>query len=235
LAGAWSMGEAVGEPSQLLPLKSLLPRLLGLEEEEDEHLLEKHHLSKNNDMVMSSLSSSASSSSLLSSKLKLIHLSLLAATPGSSDQSWHADGGHTSLEQHHPCHCFNVFLPLQDTPHSMGPTEIRPAFHYLTRGQSLARNILLAKYRKTLIPLVWPALYQGDVLIFDYRILHRGRANIRRLQNRNYLVFTYAQPWFCDVLNFPKHPSIYDKKWMSLDTNVVDHDKEETTRSNRKQ
>jgi ectoine hydroxylase-related dioxygenase (phytanoyl-CoA dioxygenase family) len=109
------------------------------------------------------------------------------------------------------CHCFNVFLPLQDTPHSMGPTEIRPASHYLTRGQSLARNILVAKCHKTLIPPVWPALYQGDVLIFDYRILHRGRANIRRLQNRNYLVFTYAQPWFCAVLNFPKHPSIYDK------------------------
>ena len=205
----------------------MLPRLLGIEEDDDD-LLEKHQLANNNDMaVMSSLSSSASST-LLSSKLKLIHLSLLVATPGSSDQSWHADGGHTSLDQHSPCHCFNVFLPLQDTPHSMGPTEIRPASHYLTRGHSLAKNMLVAKCRKTLIPPVWPSLYQGDVLIFDYRILHRGRANITRLQNRNYLVFTYAQPWFHDVLNFPKHPSIYDKKLMSLDMNAVDHDKEET-------
>jgi hypothetical protein len=48
--------------------------------------------------------------------LKLCHVSLLISTPGSSDQGWHADGGHASLQQHLPCHCANVFIPLHDLP-----------------------------------------------------------------------------------------------------------------------
>lgn len=66
--------------------------------------------------------------------LKLCHLSLLVSTPGSTDQGWHADGGHASLQQHLPCHCANVFIPLHDLPEEMGPTEFRPESHYLTRN-----------------------------------------------------------------------------------------------------
>jgi hypothetical protein len=66
--------------------------------------------------------------------LKLMHLSLLVSTPGSPDQGWHADGGHASLQQHLPCHCANVFVPLHDLPEEMGPTEFRPESHYLTRN-----------------------------------------------------------------------------------------------------
>jgi ectoine hydroxylase-related dioxygenase (phytanoyl-CoA dioxygenase family) len=69
--------------------------------------------------------------------------------------------------------------------------------------------MLVAKCRKTLQAPVWPSLSLGDLLIFDYRILHRGRAN-RSNQRRNYLVLTYAEPWFQDVLNFPKR-SMYHR------------------------
>jgi Phytanoyl-CoA dioxygenase (PhyH) len=193
-------------PEELLrPIQSLLPQLLGIDTDGNQDLKAQDQ----ND---------TSPTSILYSNINLIHLSLLVASPGSSDQAWHADGGHVSLQQHLPCHCFNIFIPLQDTPHSMGPTELRPASHLLTRGD-LAKNMLVAKCRKTLQPPVWPALNLGDVLIFDYRILHRGRANNNNNNstqlgvennNRNYLVLTYAQPWFQDVLNFPRHPSIYD-------------------------
>ncbi|KAG7349984.1 phytanoyl-CoA dioxygenase family protein [Nitzschia inconspicua] len=192
----------------LLPLQSLLPRLLDINSYGDEN---NHDFNNNN--------RSSESVSILSSKMNLIHVSLLVATPGSSDQAWHADGGHVSLEQHLHCHCYNIFIALQDTPHTLGPTELRPESHFLTRG-SLPKNMLSAKCRKTLQAPVWPALSLGDVLIFDYRILHRGRANNsssssnnnnndKLANNRSYLVLTYAQPWFQDVLNFPKHPSIY--------------------------
>ena len=56
----------------------------------------------------------------------LCNLSLIVATPGCPEQSWHADGGHVSMKNHEACHCFNVFLPLVDIPLSMGPTELRP-------------------------------------------------------------------------------------------------------------
>ncbi|CAJ1943569.1 unnamed protein product [Cylindrotheca closterium] len=133
--------------------------------------------------------------------LKLCHLSILVSTPGSTDQGWHADGGHASLQQHLPCHCANVFVPLHDLPEEMGPTEFRPESHYLTRN--LAPMMLAAKCRGTLRVPVWPALNLGDVVCFDYRILHRGRAN-NSDRNRFVLVLTFAEPWFTDVLNFPK-------------------------------
>jgi ectoine hydroxylase-related dioxygenase (phytanoyl-CoA dioxygenase family) len=70
--------------------------------------------------------------------------------------------------------------------------------------------MLLAKCKKMLRPLEWPEMELGDVLIFDYRILHRGRANNTGV-NRNYLVLTYAESWFEDRLNFPKR-SMYEKR-----------------------
>jgi hypothetical protein len=133
--------------------------------------------------------------------LKLCHVSLLVAVPGSSDQGWHADGGHVSLSEHLPCHCVNIFIPLHDVPLRMGPTEFRPGGHLLTRN--LAPMLLAAKCRKTLRAPVWPALQQQDVVVFDYRVLHRGRANTTET-NRHVLVITYCEPWFEDVLNFPK-------------------------------
>lgn len=133
--------------------------------------------------------------------LKLCHLSLLIATPDATDQGWHADGGHLSVSTHLPCHCYNVFIPLVDVPLDMGPTEFRPGGHVLTRN--LAPMMLAAKCRKTLRKPVWPSLKFGDAVLFDYRVLHRGRAN-RSDRNRNMLVFTFCEPWFEDVLNFPK-------------------------------
>mmetsp|Transcript_3796 Transcript_3796/g.10090 ORF Transcript_3796/g.10090 Transcript_3796/m.10090 type:complete len:216 (-) Transcript_3796:29-676(-) len=140
--------------------------------------------------------------------LKLCHLSLLVATPDCADQSWHCDGGHVDITQHLPCHVLNVFIPLQDVPTAMGPTEFRPGGHYLSR--KLKTMMLAAACRKTLRPPVCPEMDLGDVVIFDYRVLHRGRANHHVSKDRNYLVLTYSQPWFEDILNFPKNKSMYD-------------------------
>jgi hypothetical protein len=133
--------------------------------------------------------------------LKLCHLSLLVATPGSSEQAWHADGGHVSVTEHLSCHVLNVFIPLHDVPRTKGPTEIRPGTHYHTRN--LAPMMLAAKCRKSLQNPVCSPLKLGDVLVFDYRVLHRGKAN-RSKENRTILVLTFSQPWFEDVVNFPK-------------------------------
>ena len=112
----------------------------------------------------------------ISNEYYLCNFSLLISTPGSPTQSWHADGGHTSLTTHLPCHVFNVFIPLIDVPLSMGPTEFRPGSHVYTRD--LTRMMLLAKIKKRLRKTVVPELKCGEALLFDYRILHRGRANL---------------------------------------------------------
>jgi hypothetical protein len=133
--------------------------------------------------------------------LKLCHVSLLVATPGSTEQGWHIDGGHVNLSHHLPCHALNIFLPLDPVPLERGPTEFRPGTHYHSRN--LGPMMLAAKCRKSLLPPYCATVQPGDVLLFDYRVLHRGRANVS-CENRNFLVLTYAQEWFEDIVNFPQ-------------------------------
>ena len=133
-------------------------------------------------------------------ELKVCHLSLVISTPNSPEQSWHADGGHVSVSEHLPCHAANVFIPLRNVPLELGPTEFRPGTQVYTRN--LAPMMLAARARKQLRPPVTPELELGDALCFDYRVLHRGRAN-RSMDYRAILVITYSQPWYNDVCNFP--------------------------------
>jgi hypothetical protein len=132
--------------------------------------------------------------------LSVCNLSFVVSTPGSKEQAWHADGGHVSLREHLPCHVFNIFVPLRNVSLQMGPTEFRPGSHIYTRN--LAPMMLAAKARKKLRAPAAPLLNRGDILVFDYRVLHRGLAN-RSGCNRSFLVLTVSKPWFKDILNFP--------------------------------
>lgn len=134
--------------------------------------------------------------------ISLCHLSLLVSTAGAPEQSWHADGGHASLTEHLPCHVANIFIPLVDVPLQLGPTEFRPGSHVYTRN--LAPLMLAAHARKQLRATQTPELQVGDVLVFDWRVLHRGKANQLKC-NRPILVLTYST-WdgYKDVCNFPK-------------------------------
>ena len=137
--------------------------------------------------------------------LQISNLSLIVSAPGSLEQSWHADGGHVSISEHLPCHCLNIFLPLVNVTLENGPTEFRPGTHHHTRN--LVPMMLSAKARKTLRPPVAPLLIIGDALVFDYRVLHRGKANqCSRVDEdrRTLLCITAALPWFKDILNYPK-------------------------------
>jgi hypothetical protein len=159
--------------------------------------------------------------------LKLCHLSLLVATPGSDQQGWHADGGHVNVTQHEPCHVLNVFVPLQDVTLQNGPTEFRPGTHYHTRN--LAPMMLAAKCRNTLKPPYMATLEVGDVCIFDYRVLHRGSPNRSLEQNRNFLVLTFSQPWFEDILNFPKRTMMEQAEAPQMESKNDDDDDEKAT------
>lgn len=80
-------------------------------------------------------------------------------------------------------------------------TEFKPGSHFLTRD--LARQMLLARVRKTLRPPVVPTLSPGDAVLFDYRVLHRGTKNTSG-GPRPVFVLTVAKPWFRDLVNFPR-------------------------------
>jgi hypothetical protein len=90
-------------------------------------------------------------------------------------QKWHADGGHL-FSPHQlpegltlPPHCINVFYPLVDLTKENGPTEFRIGSHL--RDSSENKNT----ESDVEFPLLCPA---GSAVLFDYRIQHRGRANL---------------------------------------------------------
>lgn len=131
----------------------------------------------------------------------VVNRSVVISLPGSSDQAWHCDGPHLSAIEYLPCHCLNIFIPLVDINHLNGPTEFRPSSQYLTRD--FQKQYLAAFMGKRLKPTVAPSLKKGSLILFDYRILHRGKANLSD-EARPILVFTMAKPFFKDVLNFSK-------------------------------
>jgi hypothetical protein len=132
--------------------------------------------------------------------------SLLISFPGAKGQQWHVDGDHLTTSYHSSAHAINAFIALGDITLDMGPTELRPASHFLSR--KLFKFMMLARARKQLHSPVRPVASSGDAVIFDYRTLHRGTANDSE-RPRAMLELVFFKKGYADLLNFPKR-SIFD-------------------------
>ena len=115
-----------------------------------------------------------------------------------AEQHFHADGRERGI--------VNVFVPLVDVPASMGPTHFRRGSHvwdhdspYLTREQRRAREGAED---------VVPELRRGSVLMYDYRVFHRGGANLTG-KRRPVAYVMYARDGTEDTWNFPDE-SVWD-------------------------
>lgn len=75
--------------------------------------------------------------------------------PGSQSQNWHRDGPDEGY--------IDCFVPLVDLDNSLGPTALQPGTHHKEDGGDGA--------------VVVPLLQKGEILLFDYRTLHRGQGN----------------------------------------------------------
>ena len=122
------------------------------------------------------------------------------AEPGAADQQQHMDGGHLFQSTHaydqaqNPCHCLNVFVPLIDVTEELGPTEFWPGSHVLSEAGAAFAGAA---------PSVSLAGQRGDAIVFDYRVVHRGRANGGEV-SRPVLYLTSSRSWFRDAQNFPE-------------------------------
>eukprot|EP00566_Odontella_aurita_P001452 CAMPEP_0113536336 /NCGR_PEP_ID=MMETSP0015_2-20120614/6194_1 /TAXON_ID=2838 /ORGANISM="Odontella" /LENGTH=372 /DNA_ID=CAMNT_0000435669 /DNA_START=72 /DNA_END=1187 /DNA_ORIENTATION=- /assembly_acc=CAM_ASM_000160 len=107
--------------------------------------------------------------------------------PGSEAQEWHRDGPDEGY--------INAFVPLVDLRESLGPTSLIPDTHL--------NQVHLSEYSHTIMPL----LKLGEVLLFDYRTLHRGQGNTSKSSSRplGYAVFSrnHGASSRGDVHNFP--------------------------------
>jgi len=134
---------------------------------------------------------------LLGRDFKINFTAALLAQPGASEQKPHLDGGHLFHGTHGwstdaPVHALQMFLPLCPTPIERGPTEFWPGSH-------LSSNAPFANSMKS----IGLAADPGDVIIFDFRVLHRGMAN-KSEQWRPVLYQTVSRSWFSDDFNFPR-------------------------------
>ena len=105
--------------------------------------------------------------------------------PGALAQPSHRDG---------PDGLVTVFAPLTAFVPRNGPTELSPATH---RGGDDSSSLA-------------PLLQPGDVLLFDYRCLHRGLANEGN-SRREVAYAVYSRQGVRDIQNFPSATTLeYD-------------------------
>ena len=157
--------------------------------------------------------------------------SMLISTYGAHSQKFHIDTKHINdkypqggfaEDEHWTAHILNVFIPLLNiTTEDLGPTELIPKSHYESRilysdssnkiqHTTLQKQQAQSKMRQSDHQPIAPLLNVGDVLMFDFRTLHRGLSNIdEREINRPMLVLAFSIPSFEDEANWPG-PSIFD-------------------------
>ena len=104
--------------------------------------------------------------------------------PGSLHQGWHRDGPKEGM--------INVFCPLIDLQAELGPTEVWPSTHTKVSKQEESGKVA-------------PLLKRGQLLLMDYRTLHRGLGNDSKDITRTvaYVVFEKDNDSGGDKHNFP--------------------------------
>ena len=114
---------------------------------------------------------------------------VVVSRPGSDAQLWHGDGNQADF--------FNAFIPLVDVDSSLGPTEFalgsHDDAHAATRAPTLDWDDTYVK--------VAPTLRRGDVVLFGYDMVHRGRPNAGQI-DRPVFYATLAPPGATDDANF---------------------------------
>ncbi|KAK7241412.1 prolyl 4-hydroxylase alpha subunit [Aureococcus anophagefferens] len=114
---------------------------------------------------------------------------VVVSRPGSDAQLWHGDGNQADF--------WNIFIPLCDVDAALGPTEFalgsHDDAHAATRAPTLDWDDTYVK--------VAPTLRRGDVVLFGYDMVHRGRPNAGEI-DRPVFYATLAPPGATDDANF---------------------------------
>ena len=167
----------------------------------------------------------------------------LFSLPGAKEQLWHIDGEHlfTSEPAFTPCgkqevdffsrdrtdsilpaHCLNIFVPLVDVESDNGGTEFCLGSHFHTKffsDEIIWQNSQWKDrigFKGDVLALKVNA---GEVLAFDYRVLHRALEHNGR-EIRPVLYYTFTKRWFSDAMNFAELPSLRQAEGRMLSEKV---------------
>ena len=133
---------------------------------------------------------------------RLLYLGFVRAFAGGTvDQPWHRDAASLFESGRGACdapdtppHVLNIFFPLVDLRTENGPTAFAPGTH----SDGACRDALATIIeRGDPAQQISPLLSTGDAVMFDCRLLHRGRAN-RSSKDRVIAYLTVAAPWWRD-------------------------------------
>ena len=93
--------------------------------------------------------------------------------PGSTAQKWHKDGPDQGF--------IDAFVPLIDVSSELGPTEVQIGTHTADRKDSKQEEdekpIIFHERWEDMSYSVAPILKRGEILLVDYRTVHRGLGN----------------------------------------------------------
>lgn len=120
-------------------------------------------------------------------QLILHELSSIISDPGSTDQCMHCDTPY--LDNVPPLYTF--FIALCDVEDNMGHTLYLPRTHRKDAHSIFNGGIKQKDQLLSISPAVTSNLKQGDVVIFDSRILHSGGANTS-MNRRTLFYFTFT-------------------------------------------
>lgn len=138
--------------------------------------------------VLNALWTKASKNEATSS-LSIAAAGFLMNQPGSKSQSWHRDGPDEGY--------IDVFVPLVDLTEELGPTQLLPGTHDMKDVDSLNG------IHEDELPSVTPLLQRGEILLFDYRTLHKGLGNTSDNKSRTLAYSVYTNQSSVDIHNFP--------------------------------
>ena len=113
---------------------------------------------------------------ILGPSYRLVKCGCVLSLPSCGMQYWHSDGIHQGMSadfgssEAAPTHALCVFVPLINLSESTGYTEFWAGSHSYDK-------LLQQKGEQSLPGGTLGLMNQGDVLLYDYRTIHRGTSN----------------------------------------------------------
>ncbi|KAA0164826.1 hypothetical protein FNF27_07754 [Cafeteria roenbergensis] len=143
-------------------------------------------------------------------RIEMDTFSTVVSLPGAPAQHWHADAGQLFPRAglHLPAHGVVAFAALANVTRDMGPTEFVPGSHVqcgkdekpspVQYDDGSVLDLCKAVPGNRLLIAEAP---RGSVVLFDFRIFHRGGPNTSD-RRRALLYSTYLREWYTDRVNF---------------------------------
>ena len=135
---------------------------------------------------------------------RLVMSGAVVSRAGAKSQHVHTDGDDSGL--------FTIFIPLVDIPPESDGTSFLPGSHIesdvLVRA-AMSEAGVMELDPATMAKMVSPACPAGGLLCFDYRTVHRGRANDGRERAVAYIVVA-TEEGVTDDVNFHTMSLLHD-------------------------